>query len=342
MKTSIKSTSKILGIFLLSSSVWAGSVGRVTAVKGHAFTISMGETKVLKVGDDLPAGADLISEEGSQVSFNDYTDHRFHLSGSGNIALKEKDFELKRGYLWVQSFNSYTKSQIKTANSITVYGKSEFIVSFDNNSGRTQILAVTGPFDFANLNERNLSRSIETGNFSFIDKDYESGMPRKGTLIGYQSYTKIVGLFDEVKPLDSSVVAVIQGQKPMNKTVKEDNFARELASLSPEIKAQKDKILGISSVKSKVQKSKRQKPSVTKVEMKIYGLQTEMMETVAPTLKSIDKRTPASLEAPVVEVQNQFEQSLKQEEMKQPRHQPEVNSLIDELKSYQSDFTKEY
>jgi hypothetical protein len=352
MKISIKNTSKILGLFLLTGSVWAAGVGRVSTIKGHAFIMVGGETKVIQVGDELPAGSDLISEEGSQVTFNDFADHRFHLSGSGHLNLKDKDFELKRGYLWVQSYNAYAPSQIKTANSLTTFSKSEFILSFDNNSGRTQILAVTGPFEFANLLEKNLVRSVETGNFSFIDKDYEQGMPRKGTLIGYQSYSKIVGLFENVKPLDGSVVAVIKGQSPVKKvelSSSQETLTREIASLSPEVKAAKEKILAQVGLKTKWKKGYKKTQSSPllsnqKVEMKVYGLQSEILETMIPNFKVEEKRTPASVVEPVkaVETQTIFEQSLKQEEVKQPRHESEVNKLIDDLKSYQSDFTKEY
>jgi hypothetical protein len=78
--------------------------------------------------------------------------------------------------------------------------------------------------------------------------------------------------------------------------------------------------------------------------MKVYGLQSEILETMIPNFKVEEKRTPASVVEPVkaVETQTIFEQSLKQEEVKQPRHESEVNKLIDDLKSYQSDFTKEY
>jgi hypothetical protein len=352
MKISIKNTSKILFLFLLSSSVWAAGVGRVSAIKGHAFVMVGGETKVIQAGDELPAGSDLISEEGSQVTFNDFADHRFHLSGSGHLNLKDKEFELKRGYIWVQSYNAYAPAQIKTANSLTTFSKSEFILSFDNNSGRTQILAVTGPFEFANLLEKNLVRTVETGNFSFIDKDYEQGMPRKGTLIGYQSYTKIVGLFDNVKPLDGSVVAVIKGQSPAKKvevTPSQENLNREIASLSPEVKAAKEKILAQVGLKPKIKKNYKKlksSPVVSeqKVEMKVYGLQSEILETMSPSFKVEEKRAPASVVEPVKanETQAIFEQSLKQEEAKQPRHESEVNKLIDDLKSYQSDFSKAY
>lgn len=334
MKTSIKSTSKILVVFFFSFSAFAGTVGRISAIKGHVFTIALGETKVLKVGDELENGTDLITEEGSQVSFNDFTDHTFNLSGSGHMTLKNKQFELKRGYLWVQSFNAYTTAEVKTANAVTSFKRGEFILSFDNNSGRSQILAVNGPIDFLNFHERNLMRTLETGHFSFVDKDYEHGMPRKGTLIGYQSFMKIAALFDNVKPLDASVIAVIKNQTPYKKLdVKEEGLARELASMS----SAKDG-------KKKAWKKKVMETPEEKIQSaKIYGLQTEMLETMTPVLQPVNKRLPASIATPeAAAVQNQFEQSFKAEELKQPRHESDVNKLIDDLKSYQSDFTKDY
>ncbi len=334
MKTSIKSTSKILAVFFFSFSAMAGSVGRIATIKGHVFTISQGETKVLKAGDELNSGTDLITEEGSQVTFNDFADHTYNLSGSGHMTLKNKEFELKRGYLWVQSFNAYTTAEVKTANAVTSFKRSEFILSFDNNSGRSQILAVNGPIDFLNFHERNLMRTLETGHFSFVDKDYEQGMPRKGTLIGYQSFMKIAALFDNVKPLDGSVIAVIKNQSPQKKLdVKEEGLARELASIG-----------SVKESKKKVWKKKAVETPEEKIQnAKIYGLQTEMLETMTPVLQPVNKRIPASIATPEAAViQNQFEQSFKAEEIKQPRHESDVNRLIDDLKSYQSDFNKEY
>jgi hypothetical protein len=344
MKTFIKSTSRlvVLASLLLPTALWAKSFGRVSEIKGHAFIIVDGATKVLAPGDEIPKPGEVITEEGSQVTFSDFNDHLYHLSGSGQMAFSEKDVELRRGYLWVQSFNSYNDFQVKTANALTTFRKSDFIVSFDNVKGRTQVLSVSGKVDLSNLLETNLVQTIDSGNFSFVDLTYEEGAPRKPTMIGYKSYEKVVGLFGKVKPLDPSAEAIIRGTMPkaMAAAPKEnsnvDGLARELASVSGmEIEQPKKSKKMISKMKGKEKK-------IAEKKVVVYGLESEIMETLMPTLS---ERKPSSIQetqAAEKKVQNDFEQSLNEQVQKQPRHTGEVNHLIDELKSYSNDYQKEY
>lgn len=343
MKVSIKSTSKALALFLFSSSVFAGSLARITAVKGNVFSLTNGQTKMLKVGDEVNEGSEIVSEEGAQVSYSDFYDHLFHLSGSGQIALtKDKEFELRRGYIWVQSYNEQSTSMIKTANAAASFRKVELILSFDNSSGRTQVLAVTGNFDFANLLESHLSRKIEAGNFSFVDNDYEQGMPRTPTLIGFNSYKKITTLFDGVKPQDPQAMNVVQNKTPIMGPDVPAGVQREVANESEAVKYFEEK--NKKKPAKKIASAKPGKPRESN-NIKVYGLESEILETISAPLPAgikADKRTPASLEAPVKAVQDEFESSLKQEYQKQTRHSSDVNDLIDQLKSYQSDYKKEY
>lgn len=344
MKVSIKSTSKALALSLLfSHSVFAGSLARITAIKGNVFSLTGGQTKMLKVGDEVAEGSDIVSEEGAQVSYSDFYDHMFHLSGSGQISLtKDKEFELRRGYIWVQSYNDNSTAVIKTANASTSFRKVELILSFDNASGRTQVLAVNGSFDFSNLLEGHLTRKIEEGNFSFVDNDYEQGMPRTPTLIGFNSYKKITTLFDGIRPQDPQAMNVVQNKIPATQVVPSTSgdAGRIVANESEAVTyfKQKNGKLG-----KKIAKAKPGKPREAN-NIKIYGLESEILETMSapmPNSDKMEKRAPASIETPA-KLQDEFESTLKQEYNKQTRHSSDVNDLIDQLKSYQSDYKKEY
>lgn len=352
MKVSIKSTSKALALTLLfSSSAFAGSLARITVVKGNVFSLTNGETKILKAGDEVHEGSEIVSEEGAQVSYSDFYDHMFHLSGSGQIALtKDKEHQLRRGYIWVQSYNDNMPAVIKTANAFTTFRKVEMILSFDNASGRTQVLAVTGSFDFSNLLETHLSRKIEAGNFSFVDNEYEQGMPRTPTLIGFNSYKKITGLFDGVKPQDPQAMNIVQNKTPVLQEMPDESKQpiRVVATDSEAIKYFADKnnpAMPMPEKKMKMAKAKPGKPKEPHHNVKIYGLESEILETFSapmPSVNKMEKRAPASVSEGAKVVQDEFEASLKQEYNKQTRHTSDVNDLIDQLKSYQSDYKKEY
>ena len=95
----------------------------VSEVKGNAFYSLGGKTKVLKEGVHLPASAEIFTEVGSQIAFNDYYDHVFYLSGGAHLIVypnlisptkeiyeKNKKFPIhgngmqKRSFLYVGDF----------------------------------------------------------------------------------------------------------------------------------------------------------------------------------------------------------------------------------------------
>ena len=88
--------------------------------------------------------------------------------------------------------------------------------------------------------------------------------------------------------------------------------------------------------------AKIKKPGKPKVmnNIKVYGLESEILETFSaplPPENKADKRIPASSESPA-KIQDAFESSVKQEYDKEVRKpSSDVNNLIDQLKSYQSE-----
>jgi len=143
-----------LGIFLSFINIgnaYAGSALLVNAVEGRAFAIKNDKISELKANDQIDDSSEIMVEENGQVSFMDFQDHKYHLSGGGNIKINKKVIELRNGYLWVQSFNEKDSYYIQTANSSAAYKKGEVILSFDNVSGKSQALALHGKIQFNNL-----------------------------------------------------------------------------------------------------------------------------------------------------------------------------------------------
>ena len=177
-------------------------IAMVSAVKGNAFIHHLGKTKKVKVGDHIHNFSEIFTEVGSQVSFSDYYDHQYHLAGSGHLKLNGKTVELQGGYLWLQSFNREESFAIETANAHVNYMYGESVVSFNSFDGKTQIMTISGGWDFSNKFEKYRTARLQEGQFSFISKDYENGSPRQPTPIGQGSFSKVTGLFGGIKRLN--------------------------------------------------------------------------------------------------------------------------------------------
>lgn len=176
-------------------------IAMVGEVKGNAFIHHLGKTKKAKVGDQIYNFSEIFTEVGSQVSFSDYYDHQFHLAGSGHLQINGKTVELKSGYLWLQSFNREESFAIETANAHVNYMYGESVISFDSHTGKSQLMTISGGWDFSNKFEKYRTTKLQGGQFSFISKDYADGSPRSPTPVGQASYKKIVGLFGDIKSL---------------------------------------------------------------------------------------------------------------------------------------------
>lgn len=196
----------VLSLSLIFSSIVYGRPELAVAISdlnGRAFYSYEGTTKTLKVGQHIPVGADIFTEEGSQLQFNDYYNHKFILSGSGHVTVTKKTMNLKSGYLWVQTLtDDKNEYLIQTANSEVSYTDGEGIVSFDPFSGKTQILVLKGEYYFKNLLYKENYVSVRDGRFSFISNDVNDGLPRSPTPIGYSSFKRVTGLFRGINTLE--------------------------------------------------------------------------------------------------------------------------------------------
>ncbi len=209
-------------------------VGIVERVDGTAFVVHDDKTVNLKEGVLVNDFSELITEEGSQLTFADHDGRRFYLSGSGHIRVLNKLIELKKGYMWIQSSNRTKGHSIHTVNASVNFLYGEAVVSFDNYIGKTQLLSVTGNFDFGNLLTPALSTTVSDGKFSFISDEYEDGSPRNPTSIGSKSFQQIASLFsgfnnDEKEVVTATVPIPVKETKEAVEIPKAPS--RELASV---------------------------------------------------------------------------------------------------------------
>lgn len=366
----------LLSLLVSFSAVAATEKGLVVNLMGKAFVtrnIDGKSTMIeLREGDALFEFDEIFTEVGSQLSFRDNYDHDFHLSGSGYLIVMNRALELKGGYLWVRSYSKRNEDfMVSTVNAHARYDSSDFIISFDQASGKTQVMALKEDVEFANSIHSYLKLSVDAGKFSFISENYENGAPRNPTPIGEATYRKVLTLFDGV-------------DKEFEKRGKRQIVKKEMKVSSPSVKEQVDskrtpasematepgtmiyvkspkntmyKDLLIEKLKKEVQ-SKSKKVSKHKVfkpdyktksgvTVRIFSATSEKSSTRAPaSVKEMSKkkmmmRGPASV-SPVQIKGDLFEKSLVEEYKKQMRHSKEINSLIKELKNYDQDYKESY
>ena len=370
----------VIALLVTSFGVMAAPVARVQSITGNAFVLVDGRTQMLEPGMNLDDYSELITEEGSQVVFTDYFDHRFYLSGSGHVKLLNRITELRSGYLWIQSYNESDQFTVQTANAKVEYTGGEAVISFDDVTTRSQLLVVKGRFIFGNLLQDYMVTPVREGQFSFIQNEYENGSPRNATSIGEESFGKVTSLFRDIKPMESKDRALeLMQEDPSEKVatgfvVKGRAVAsRSIASVAPQknpgdiVYVQKAPEVAVKSNfaiedyhRQKLEAAQKKMTKVKKikkpfapdystrsnVQVVIYGASTATKRapaSVAPKkAKVVAKRAPASI-VPKPEIKNDtFESSLVDQYKKQLRHSEETNQLIQELKNFDQDYKANY
>lgn len=374
----------LVGLFALGAlnlSLAQTPLAVVQEVSGGAFmTTPKGQTIAVQKGQHIYDFAQIRTTLGAQVSFNDYYDHKFHLSGAGSIKFMNKVVELRRGYLWVQSLGQNNHGfYIQTANAQVELSSGEGILSFDPGQDKTQFLSLKGGFIFGNLMDAQLNVKVQSGQFSFVDLEYQDGVPRVSTPVGQESFSKIVGLFNQVKPMDGTPEAsryqfIAHGQedeKPKRTPASAAPRPKEKTKVhflplkhAPKLQRKRKSLLNSYSSDNERKgpspnrapaKSKKIRPSGDGVPLNVYGVSDSLKKddsmknkripaSVKPS-REVEKiiqqaRKPASY-APKKQM-DAFERVLQKEYKQQKKHPEEVNQLIDELKSFEQDFRQGY
>lgn len=347
---------------------------RVDYIVGKAFLRAPdGNTTLLKKGDHVYHLSEINTSEGSLVGLSNFYDQEFSLAGSGYVKIFRNILELRAGYLWVESVNiKNEKYQVETPNAKLTYEKGIAIISYDQYSQKTQILTTQGTFNFMNIFEDHLKIDVSIGEFSFISKDYENGMPRRPTPAGQSTFLKITGLFND-RPTNSKFTDVDTSYQLVEKS--QDSLLGRLPSSITKSKkvgqiiyAQTKKLVygfkekdlmsfnqrKIASMSKAIKPKKRKKfkasyEQASKVKVRIFGalptVKKVKMVNKMPKKKVYKKRVPASvskLNNNVIIKKTSFESSLTKEYKNQLRHSKQLNSLINDLNAYDQDYKQSY
>ena len=345
--TKITANLLIFATLTFSLSAMGRPIGVIKKISGRVFVFDKGHIVEAQEGQAISDFASVSTEVGSQVSISDYHDRTYHLSGQGNITFMKNLIELKSGYLWVQGKVSSSEVVFKTSNAQVIFSVGEGIISYDATKEKTQVLAMSGYFDIANVERAILSERIQAGNFSFVQSNYENGSPRKSTPVGKSSYMKIVSLFDDVEPIEKNLVFGARVTSYKSKPIKV-NRGRTLASDSKPF----DNTISSAPVPqgnliekelSKLKVTKRKKVIPThQVKINIYKPEGNLASKMESDMKAV-KRAPSSISPVEVKVkQDQFELDLIEQYRSQKKHDESLNELIDALDSYKRDYNTNY
>jgi hypothetical protein len=337
MKTSLTKLSSSFLLLTLSLSVFAKPVAQVVEVSGTVFVVSAdGKTSALKVNQHLEDRSEVLVEEGATITLNDYYDATYHMVGGSHLKFFNKSVQLKKGKTWVESTNTRHPLALTTANSNVDFFKGEFIATFDQSTNRSQILVVNGEVEVSNILNTNYKYTVPAGSFTMVDPEVENGIPRSPTKVGLQSLNSALAEF----------------KKLPEKMLKTENASRSVASVEEKSATnpiKKGEIIFITSHRAPASVEKdaalkyfkkiiNKKTDYAPVPIKIYGTASvKPVEVVAP-------RSPASVPTksaiqPNMAAQSnakndEFSDSLKKHEAEQPKYTKELQTLIDELKSY--------
>lgn len=325
MKTFItKSKSSLFLLAFLAFPLWAKPVAQVTELNGSVFVVKAdGKTTTLKLNDHLEDQSEVMVEEGASITLNDYYDATYHLIGGTHLKFFDRSAQLKRGKTWIQCMNGRFPLALTTANGHANYWKGEFIATFDQASGRSQFLVVNGDVEVSNVLDRNMKYTVPAGTFTLVDPEKDEGVPRAPTKVGLASLDSALGEF-----------------KQLPEKLKEVVPSRGIASV--EERPAKGEIIFI--------KTNRLPASVSGGAHKYFAKKSPPVETSHAPIRYIGTswkpvtsvRMPASYAPkaamPITlapkKLDAEFEDSLKRKAFEQPKYPKELNSLIEDLKSY--------
>jgi hypothetical protein len=362
----------LFSLCLFTAGAYAKTIARVLEHTGAAFVFyGKNQNKILQYADKILESSEIMVEDGSTLSLKEENGRILHVAGGSYIRLSKDLLEVKNGHVWVTETTKSHFGKIVSGNAIARFTGGQFIYSFDNVSGKTQVLVLSGEVKFSNAIEPNLAVEIPAGHFSFVDQELGEGLPRVATRVGLASYKQVKDMFQGVK--------AIEGVSLKN-TFGEEAVKREIASVETEnvIGNNAKKVIYIESKDSgrnvasshqyykEIKKPQKTVKSKAHATVRYFGFDktvsdsvplkkaplvpvTVVQQKVTPSENNpvVDQqRAPASIEREAlihqINATGTFETSLQEAMESNKRHPAEVNQLINELKSYDQSFQKNY
>jgi hypothetical protein len=338
MKKLIISLSSSLFLF----AAYAGEVklvGKVHSLSGEAFIVEDGQARTLRPSSDVHEGARILVSDGGRVTIGDFHDGRHHLTGGTHLSAHADRLVLQKGALWTQAMGRASAWAIHTPNLVLQGRRGEWVTTYNPASRRSQVTTISGEVDVASPQEPSFKYAVAAGMFTFADPAHEDGYPRSPTKLGMSSLMRTLAMFPGVKSNDAGL-ARLQQEDPKrapasvsegNRPKGEVTFFRTVeknGTMPSSLEGQAHSYLLKKSPAIRKPKVAKQ---VSVAPVKIYGFQQSTAPTARRPASSGTSQSPRS---PHSGNTNDFSESYRQHEQKQPKNSQEVQSLVDDLKSF--------
>ena len=179
----------------------AKTVARIADFGGKSFLFyENGASKEIQYADKIPDQSQLMVDDQAYVTLVDDHGNIHYLAGGSFVKIYNNMLEVQNGYVWTKA-HSERPSLINTINSVTKFEKGEYITTVNSLEKKSQLLVLFGQATFASSTEPNLSIPVRSGEFTFIDQDYENGLPRRPTRVGIASYQQVKSVFANISSL---------------------------------------------------------------------------------------------------------------------------------------------
>jgi hypothetical protein len=358
----IKNSASFILLVVWSFHAHARLVGKVHEIQGLSFMTYDGRTITLKKDMDIHESAQLIVSENGQLTVGDFHDRRYHLKGGSSLVFNKHQLLLHHGMVWIQSQHKHSTSlEVKTSNMTSHNLRGEMIVSYDNQHKKSQMMVIQGESQVASPKYEQLRYAIVAGQFTTVHPDQDDGYPRVPMSIGQDSLMKALGQFSGIKAQDYAVASAQQMSVTPSRSIASENKRGEIIYLRTVTSNHQQKPQGERKPASLAPQSAQgeasryyhhQTQSRPKAPVRIWGLEQSGGETKirkqAKTSKP--KAVPDSPPmAPKREIASElklkptqtsknstaeFLKSWEDQKAHQHKHSPEVQRLIDDLKSF--------
>ncbi len=336
--TKLKS-SFFLSLTFLAATAWAKPVAQVVEVKGQVFVVTAdGKTKTLKVNDHLEDKSEVMVGEDGDITLNDYYDATYHMIEGSHLKFFNKSVQLKKGKAWVQSLNARHPLVLTTANGHVDFWKGEFITTFDHTSSKTQVLVVNGDVEVSNVLDKNMKYTVSAGTFTTLDPESENGLPRTPTKVGLASLNNSLAAFkalpQKIKEEAPALRSIASVSEVSDSPKKGEIVFMTNGKVANRVPAS---VVG-GAHKYFTKKVSHKKQPVSSVPIRFYGVMAKPAAEIAP-------RQPASVKPFIshavpqkvgtdLNVDSEFNHSLRIEKASQPNHTKDLDNLIQDLKSF--------
>jgi len=167
------------------------------------------DARNLHKGVFLPRDAKLMIGESSQITLLGPNSEQYHFSQSSAIEISPDKIVLQTGTVWIQAPTEGKPIQIETMNGLVNLKKGELVIDFHEKIKRTQVFVISGNATLSNIFMTEKKELLVSGEISYVQKDFQQGMPRRPVVIGKETLLAVLKKFRGISPGDDQFKSLL-------------------------------------------------------------------------------------------------------------------------------------